>query len=199
MDRDQDTMTDRERLKDRDSTQGSTLGSGSDTTVVEATPSLDYQTTDANYRTRLRLPATDSSYQQESSYQTDSTVTGDDDDGEQGKEALGAGAGALGGAAIGTAVAGPVGTVVGGAIGAVGGAVAGEAVDSDSGDGEEVGSGGGALAGGAAGALAGGAIAGPPGAVVGGAVGAAGGAGAGDKTEENLEGDDYDRTERRPI
>ena len=67
--------------------------------------------------------------------------------------------------------------------------MAGEAAESHDG-GQEAGSGGGALAGGAAGALAGGAVAGPPGAVVGGAVGAAGGAGAGDKTEENLEGED---------
>ena len=46
---------------------------------------------------------------------------------EGGKEALGAGAGALAGAGVGMAVGGPPGAVVGGAIGAVGGAIAGEA------------------------------------------------------------------------
>ena len=39
---------------------------------------------------------------------------------ESGNEAIGAGAGALGGAAVGMAVGGPPGAVVGGAIGAVG-------------------------------------------------------------------------------
>ncbi len=50
---------------------------------------------------------------------------------ESGNEAIGAGAGALGGAAVGMAVGGPPGAVVGGAIGAVGGAVAGEATEGD--------------------------------------------------------------------
>jgi len=82
----------------------------------------------------------DSTYQTESSYRTDTDVV-DDDRGEQGKEAMGAGAGALGGAAVGAAVGGPIGAVVGGGIGAVGGAVAGEAADSHDG-GEEAGSAG---------------------------------------------------------
>ena len=47
---------------------------------------------------------------------------------EHGNEAVGAGAGVLGGAAIGMAVGGPPGAVVGGAIGGVAGAVAGEAL-----------------------------------------------------------------------
>jgi hypothetical protein len=105
---------------------------------------------------------------------------------EGGKEALGAGAGALGGAAVGMAVGGPPGAVVGGAIGAAGGAMAGEATEG----GEEAGAGTGGVAGGLAGAAVGGAVAGPPGAVVGGAVGAAGGAGVGDKAEEEAEGTD---------
>src|SRR4029078_13417128 len=46
---------------------------------------------------------------------------------EHGNEAVGAGAGALGGAAVGMAVGGPVGAVVGGGIGAVAGAGAGAA------------------------------------------------------------------------
>jgi hypothetical protein len=102
---------------------------------------------------------------------------------EHGREAVGAGAGALGGAAVGMAVGGPPGAVIGGAIGAVGGAVAGEATEGD----DEAGSGAGGLAGGLAGAAVGGALAGPPGAVVGGAVGAAGGAGVGDQSEEEVE------------
>ena len=102
---------------------------------------------------------------------------------EHGTEALGAGAGALGGAAIGMAVGGPPGAVVGGAIGAVGGAIAGESTEGD----DQAGAGAGGLAGGLAGAAVGGAVAGPPGAVVGGAVGAAGGAGAGDQAEEETE------------
>jgi len=105
---------------------------------------------------------------------------------EGGKEAVGAGVGALGGAGIGMAVGGPVGAVVGGAIGAVGGAVAGEATVGD----DEAGSGAGGLAGGVAGAALGAAVAGPPGAVVGGAVGAAGGAGVGDQAEEEAEESD---------
>src|SRR6476659_1184200 len=95
---------------------------------------------------------------------------------EGGKEAVGAGVGALGGAGIGMAVGGPVGAVVGGAIGAVGGAVAGEATEGD----DEAGAGTGAIGGGAVGAVVGGAIAGPPGAV----------AGAGDQTEEEVEESD---------
>src|SRR3954454_774365 len=105
---------------------------------------------------------------------------------EGGKEAMGAGAGALGGAAVGMAVGGPPGAVVGGAVGAVGGAVAGEASEGD----DEAGAGAGGGAGGLAGAAVGGAVAGPPGAVVGGAVGAAGGAGAGDQAEEEAEESD---------
>ena len=107
---------------------------------------------------------------------------------EGGKEAVGAGVGALGGAGIGMAVGGPVGAVVGGAIGAVGGAVAGESTEGN----DEAGAGAGGLAGGLGGAAVGGAIAGPPGAVVGGAIGAAGGAGAGDKAEE-------DATDSEPL
>ena len=102
---------------------------------------------------------------------------------EGGREAIGAGTGALGGAAIGMAVAGPPGAIVGGAVGAVVGAVAGEASEGH----DLAGSGAGALAGLIAGAALGGAVAGPPGAVVGGAVGAAGGAGAGDRAEEEAE------------
>jgi hypothetical protein len=105
---------------------------------------------------------------------------------EGGREAVGAGAGALAGAGAGMVVGGPPGAVIGGAIGAVGGAVAGEATEGN----DEAGAGGGALAGGVAGAAIGGAVAGPPGAVVGGAVGAAGGAGAGDKTEEKAKDGD---------
>src|SRR3954471_6944328 len=98
MDRDQDTMTDRDQLQDRHSTMDSTTGSNyqttESTTVVEAIPGSNYQSTDANYQsTDANYQTTDSSYQQESSYQTDSIVTGDDDGGEQGKEAMGAGAG----------------------------------------------------------------------------------------------------------
>ena len=104
---------------------------------------------------------------------------------EHGNEAVGAGAGALGGAGVGMAVGGPPGAVVGGAIGAVGGAMAGEATEGD----DEAGAGAGGLAGGLAGAAVGGAIAGPPGAVVGGAVGAAGGAGAGDQSRGRGRGD----------
>jgi hypothetical protein len=102
---------------------------------------------------------------------------------EHGREALGAGGGALAGAAVGMAVAGPPGALVGGAIGATGGALAGEASEGD----DEAGSGAGGLAGGLAGAAAGAVVAGPPGAVVGGAVGAAGGAGIGDQAEEEAE------------
>ena len=105
---------------------------------------------------------------------------------EHGNEAVGAGAGVLGGAAVGMAVGGPPGAVIGGAIGGVAGAVAGEASEGH----DKAGAGTGALGGAAAGALVGGAVAGPPGAVVGAAVGAGAGAGAGDKTEEHVEGED---------
>jgi hypothetical protein len=115
---------------------------------------------------------------------TETKVTDHGTKDEGGKEAIGAGAGALGGAAVGMAVGGPPGAVVGGAIGAAGGAIAGESAEG----GEEAGAGTGGVAGGLAGAAVGGAVAGPPGAVVGGAVGAAGGAGAGDKAEEEAEG-----------
>ena len=50
---------------------------------------------------------------------------------EGGTEAVGAGAGAIGGALVGGAVAGPPGALVGGAIGAVGGALAGESTEGD--------------------------------------------------------------------
>jgi hypothetical protein len=102
---------------------------------------------------------------------------------EGGKEAVGAGAGALGGAAVGMAVGGPPGAVVGGAVGALGGAVAGEASEGN----DEAGAGAGGVTGGLAGAAVGGAVGGPPGAVVGGAVGAAGGAGLGDKAEDKAQ------------
>jgi hypothetical protein len=108
------------------------------------------------------------------------------DNQEGGKEAIGAGAGALAGAGVGMAVGGPPGAVIGGAIGAVGGAVAGEATEGN----DEAGAGAGGLAGGVAGAALGAAVAGPPGAVVGGAVGAAGGAGVGDQAEEEAEESD---------
>jgi hypothetical protein len=121
---------------------------------------------------------------------TDTRATDHGTKNEGGKEAMGAGAGALGGAAVGMAVGGPPGAVVGGAVGAAGGAVAGEASEGR----EEAGAGAGGVAGGLAGAAVGGAVAGPPGAVVGGAVGAAGGAGVGDKTEEEAEG--HDRVRR---
>ncbi|HEY2887681.1 MAG TPA: hypothetical protein VGJ17_03640, partial [Candidatus Limnocylindrales bacterium] len=48
---------------------------------------------------------------------------------EHGREAVGAGAGALAGAGAGMAVGGPPGAVVGGAIGATGGALAGESTE----------------------------------------------------------------------
>lgn len=102
---------------------------------------------------------------------------------EGGREAIGAGAGALGGAAVGMAVGGPPGAVVGGAIGAAGGAIAGEASEGD----DEAGSGTGAVGGGVAGAALGGAFGGPPGAVIGGAVGAGAGARGGDQVEEEIE------------
>ena len=96
---------------------------------------------------------------------------------------MGAGAGALGGAAVGAAIGGPPGALIGGAIGAAGGAIAGEAAEGD----DEAGAGAGGAAGSVAGAVIGGAIAGPPGAVVGGAVGAGAGAGVGDQAEEESE------------
>lgn len=111
----------------------------------------------------------------------DTTVKHD----EGGTEAVGAGAGAIGGALVGGAVAGPPGALVGGAIGAIGGAIAGESTEGN----EEAGAATGGATGAVAGAVIGGAIAGPPGALVGGAVGAAGGAGAGDKLEEEAKED----------
>jgi uncharacterized protein (TIGR02271 family) len=118
-------------------------------------------------------------------------ASGDDD--ESGTEALGAGAGALGGAAVGGAVAGPPGAIVGGLAGAAAGGLAGEATEGD----DQAGSAAGGAGGMAAGAVIGGAIAGPPGAVVGGAVGAGAGAGLGDKTEEEAKGEDDDTRDTR--
>ena len=50
---------------------------------------------------------------------------------EGGTEAMGAGAGLLGGAAVGMAVGGPPGAVVGGAVGAAGGAGAGDQAEEE--------------------------------------------------------------------
>lgn len=61
-------------------------------------------------------------------------------DDEAGPEVLGAGAGALGGAAIGVVVAGPPGAVIGGLVGAAAGAVAGEATEGDAAQGDAAGS-----------------------------------------------------------
>jgi len=120
------------------------------------------------------------------------TRTRRDVDDESGTEALGAGAGALGGAAIRGAVGGPPGAIVGGAVGAAAGGVAGEASEGD----EEAGSGAGGAAGTVAGAAIGGAVAGPPGAVVGGAVGGGAGAGLGDQAQEEATDEDDDLRER---